>query len=168
MIEPLSIERINADAPYLVESIGKAGFYQFFTDGGAHYSIGFMEDDILLTRDSFQLIIAYINNHKSPRDRKVRDTIISIVDEFFYCNNSTLLYICETGDNKQRMRSRLFEYWFSTYNRKALFTMLSSSIVDADGIVNFATIILRNNNPHLSEIIAEFTESIQLLSQKPE
>ena len=168
MIEPLSIERINADAPYLVESIGKAGFYQFFTDGGEHYSIGFMEDDILLTRDSFQLIIANINNHKSPRDRKVRDTIISIVDEFFYCNNSTLLYICETGDNKQRMRSRLFEYWFSTYNRKALFTMLSSSIVDADGIVNFATIILRNNNPHLSEIIAEFTESIQLLSQKPE
>lgn len=77
-------------------------------------------------------------------------------------------YICETGDNKQRMRSRLFEYWFSTYNRKALFTMISSSIVDAEGVVNFATIILRNDNPELSEIIVEFTESIQLLSQKPE
>ena len=115
-----------------------------------------------------KIIIANINNHKSPRDRKVRDTIVSIVDEFFRCNNSTLLYICETGDNKRRMRSRLFEYWFSTYNRKALFTMISSSIVDAEGVVNFATIILRNDNPELSEIIVEFTESIQLLSQKPE
>ena len=62
------------------------------------------------------------------------------------------------------MRSRLFEYWFSTYNRKALFTMISSSIVDAEGVVNFATIILRNDNPELSEIIVEFTESIALAS----
>lgn len=52
--------------------------------------------------------------------------------------------------------------------RKAFFTMMSSSIVDAEGVINFATIILRNDNPYLSEIIKEFTESIQLLNQKPE
>lgn len=51
---------------------------------------------------------------------------------------------------------------------RLFFTMISSSIVDEEGVVNFATIILRNDNPNLSEIIAEFTESIQLLSQKPE
>ena len=158
----------HENSSYPVETTGEDGFYQFFTDGGVHYSVGFMEDDILLSQNSYQLIIANINNHKSPRDHKVRDTIIAIVDEFFRNKNSTLLYICETGDSKQSMRSRLFEYWFSTYNRKALFTMISSSIVDEEGVVNFATIILRNDNPNLSEIIAEFTESIQLLSQKPE
>lgn len=158
----------HENSSYPVETTGEDGFYQFFTDGGVHYSVGFMEDDILLSQNSYQLIIANINNHKSPRDHKVRDTIIAIVDEFFRNNNSTLLYICETGDSKQSMRSRLFEYWFSTYNRKALFTMISSSIVDEEGVVNFATIILRNDNPNLSEIIAEFTESILLLSQKPE
>ena len=168
MKQLLSLKRINENSSYPVETTGEDGFYQFFTDGGVHYSVGFMEDDILLSQNSYQLIIANINNHKSPRDHKVRDTIIAIVDEFFRSNNSTLLYICETGDSKQSMRSRLFEYWFSTYNRKALFTMISSSIVDEEGVVNFATIILRNDNPNLSEIIAEFTESIQLLSQKPE
>lgn len=168
MMETLSIEHINETSSYQVELTDQYGFYQFFTDGGVHYSVGFMEDDLLLTNNSYQLIIANINNHKSPRDRKVRDTIVSIVDEFFNRNNSTLLYICETGDSKQRMRSRLFEYWFSTYTRKALFTTMSSSIVDVDGVVNFATIILRNDNPHLSEIITEFTESIRLLSLKPE
>ena len=168
MKQLLSLKRINENSSYPVETTGEDGFYQFFTDGGVHYSVGFMEDDILLSQNSYQLIIANINNHKSPRDHKVRDTIIAIVDEFFRNSNSTLLYICETGDSKQSMRSRLFEYWFSTYNRKALFTMISSSIVDEEGVVNFATIILRNDNPNLSEIIAEFTESIQLLSQKPE
>lgn len=168
LIKSLSVERINATAPYQVESTAKEGFYDFFTDSGVHYSVGFMNDDVLLISDSYQLMIGNLNNHKSPRDRKVRDTIIAIVDEFFHCNNSTLLYICATDDNKQFMRSRLFEYWFSTYSRKALFTMMSSSIVDAEGVVNFASIILRNDNPHLSEIVIEFTEAIQLLSQKPE
>lgn len=164
----LSLERINQLAAYEVEQCDKDGFFRFFTDSGIHYSVGFMEDDILLSKDSYQLIIANINNHKSPRDYKVRDTILSIVDEFFNTNNSTLLYICETGDNKQRMRSRLFEYWFSTYTRKSQFTTISSSIIDDEGVVNYATIILRNDNPCLSEIISEFTESIQALSQKPE
>ena len=100
MILHLSLERINSgETPYQVEPTEQNGFYQFFTDGGVHYSVGFMEDDVLLSKNSYQLIIANINNHKSPRDRKVRDTIVSIVDEFFRCNNSTLLYICETGDN---------------------------------------------------------------------
>ena len=164
----LSLDRINKLAAYSVEACEKENFFQFFTDNGTHYSVGFMEDDILLSRESFQLIIANINNHKSPRDRKVRDTIIAIIDEFFHVNNSTLLYICETGDNKQRMRSRLFEYWFSTYNRKSLFGTLSFSIMDNEGVINFASIILRNDNPFLAEIITEFAESIQALSQKPE
>ena len=66
------------------------------------------------------------------------------------------------------MRSRLFEYWFSTYNQKSLFTTLSSSVVDGEGIVNYATIILRNDNPYLSDIITEFSGTIQALNQKPE
>lgn len=62
----------------------------------------------------------------------------------------------------------MFEYWFSTYNQKSLFTTMSSSVVDGEGAVNYATIILRNDNPYLSEITTEFSESIQALNQKPE
>ena len=78
-----------------------------------------------------------------------------LLSKFFNRNNTTLL-ICETGDNKQGMRSRLFECRFSTYNRKSLFTTMSSSVVDSERIVNYATIILRNDSPYLSEIIIEF------------
>lgn len=87
----LSLKHINENSSYPVEFAGEDGFYQFFTDGGVHYSVGFMEDDILLSRNSYQLIIANINNHKSPRDRKVRDTIIAIVDEFFRNSQSDCL-----------------------------------------------------------------------------
>ncbi|MBR1469579.1 MAG: hypothetical protein IJ605_05665 [Prevotella sp.] len=46
--------------------------------------------------------------------------------------------------------------------------MMSSSVVDADGIVNYATMILRNDNPRFAQVVEEYTQSIQLLSQKPE
>ncbi len=164
----LSLKSINASVPYKVTKSKEEGFYEFITIHDVHYSVGFMEDDLLMQEDAYQLIIANVNHRSSPRDAKVRDTVIGIVDEFFRKNNTTLLYICETGDSKQSMRSRLFEYWFASYKRKALFTMMSSSIVDVDGVVNYATLILRNDNPRFTQIVEEYSKSIQLLSQKPE
>lgn len=127
-----------------------------------------MHDDLITEGESFQLVIANLNNKKSLRDMKVKDSVLAIIDEFFNKNQSTLLYICETGDGKQSMRSRLFEHWFNTYNRKMLFTLLTTSVIDEEGEVNFATLIIRNDHPKLPEIVMEFTESVRLLSQKPE
>ena len=44
---------------------------------------------------------------------------------------------------------------------------MSSSITDEYGVVNYATIIVRNDNPRMPLVMAEFSESIHLLSQKP-
>ena len=74
---------------------------------------------IFKQEDAYQLIIANVNHRSSPRDAKVRDTVIGIVDEFFRKNNTTLLYICETGDSKQSMRSRLFEHNEQQQNYKS-------------------------------------------------
>ena len=165
---PLSLQHINAIVPYQVTESAEDGFFKFVTVHDVHYSVGFMPDDLLMQEDAYQLIIANVNHRASPRDAKVRDTVIAIVDEFFRVNNTTLLYICETGDGKQSMRNRLFQYWFASYRHKALFTMMSSSVVDADGVVNYATMILRNDNPRFAQVVEEYTQSIQLLSKKPE
>ena len=143
------------------------GCYQFFTDYGVHCTVEFVLDDSLLSHETYHLIIVNVNHQKSPSDVKVRDTIIAIIDEFFVENNTTLLYICETGDKKQALRNRLFECWFSTYERKAQYTFVASSLKDEEGIENYTAIIVRNDNPELSAIIAEFTETISLLSSKP-
>ena len=47
---------------------------------------------------------------------------------------STLLYICETGDKKQALRNRLFERWFSTFERKAQYTFVASSLLDDEDL----------------------------------
>ena len=164
----LSLSDINGKSPYRVLKGEGCASFRFFTDSGVQYAVDFIPDDLITEGESYQLIIANLNNRKSPRDLKVKDSVLIIIDEFFDKNQSTLLYICETGDGKQSMRNRLFEYWFNSYNRKMLFTLLTTSIVDEEGEVNFATLIVRNDNPKLPEIVAEFSESVRLLNQKPD
>ena len=89
----LSLSKINSQSGYTVMKEEHEGFFEFFTDFSVHYSVGFMPDDCLLNEEAYHLIIANVNNRKSPRDVKVRDTILSVVDDFFEKNNTTLLYI---------------------------------------------------------------------------
>ena len=163
----LDADHINSHSPYQVKEGSEENFFEFFTDHDVHYSVGFMPDDSLMLSEAYHLIIVNVDNRPSPSDRKVKDTVLNIVAEFFNKNNTTLLYICDTGDGKQRLRNRLFERWFAAYHLKALYTSVTSSVIDEDGITNYATIIVRNDNPRLVEVIAEFTSTISLLNQKP-
>lgn len=61
----------------------------------------------------------------------------------------------------------MFEYCFSGYKYKYLYTLLSSAIQDEDGVMNYATLIIRNDNPRLVDVVSEFTNSVNILNQKP-
>ena len=163
----INLDRFNARSPYKVTPAETDGFYEFTTDYGVIYSVGFMPDDSIISKNTYQFIITNVNNKPSPQDEKVKEAVIILIDEFFSADNNVLLYICETGDGKQAMRNRLFQYWFSQYEKKEEFTFLSSSVIDDDGVVNYATIVVKNSNPYLSEAIKEFTDTIQLFSAKP-
>ena len=104
---------------------------------------------------------------KSPRDYKVRDTILAIVEEFFEKNVAALLYICETGDGKQMARGRLFAYWFQSSGQSKVFTTMTSVLMDEEGVENTATLILRNDNPDFDILVSEYSQTVRFLSQKP-
>lgn len=142
-------------------------FCDFTTDYGVNYSIGFMPDDGFLEAEAYHFVIANINHVPSPKDEKVRQTVLLVIDDFFTNHNSALLYICETGDGKQAMRSRLFGYWFSMYDKCNEFTFISSSVVDEDGNVNYISLIIRNDHPQLSQIVTEFTSTVSAMNSKP-
>lgn len=65
------------------------------------------------------------------------------------------------------MRSRLFEYWFSSYQIKDNFLLLPASIVDMEGIENFAALIVKKDNPKFVDIVSEFSNTIAMLKIKP-
>ena len=79
-----------------------------------------------------------------------------------------MLYICETGDGKQSMRNRLFEYWINNYKKKWKIMFLTASIPDENGILNYASIIIRQDHPRLKVIVREFTDAVALFNEKPQ
>jgi len=76
----LNIERINAKAPYVVTPIPDTNFVSFLTDSGVQYAAGFDKDDTTMPlTETYQFSIINFNNKKSPRDPKVRETIIAVI-----------------------------------------------------------------------------------------
>lgn len=90
-----------------------------------------------------------------------------IIENFFNMNEAALLYICESGDGKQYMRSRLFEYWFSSYQMKDKFILMPVSIENMEGIENFAALIIRKDNPNIIDIVADFSNTVAMFRVKP-
>ena len=93
-------------------------------------------------------------------------TILYLLESFFKVNKDILLYICETGDGKQAMRNRLFIRWFQQYSEHHLY-YLKTVEIQAEGMMNFAAIIVRYDNPRINEIIQEFDMITKTLGDKP-
>ncbi|TAE21651.1 MAG: hypothetical protein EAZ91_24970 [Cytophagales bacterium] len=66
-----------------------------------------------------------------------------------------MLYICDSSDGKQAARKRKFDDWFGYFNQVE-FTKHDFPITDIkDGITYYNSVILKNSNPYLEEILAE-------------
>ena len=165
-MNPLLLDNINAKAPYRVYQIAEA-HWLFDTDYGVSYDIGFDPDDTIWQDDAYMFNITNTNNKKSPLDPKLKDTILAIIEEFFRTNPSIMLYICATGDQKQAARNRLFERWFNEGIYKDLYCY-RNAIITAEGVDNYAAIIVQRSNEQLEEILQTFNEFVSLMKNKPE
>ena len=167
-MKQLSLDTINSSSLYEVYWHEKSHTYRFKTDHDVVLAIGFDDDDMIESAESYVFSIINVNNVPSPRDMKMRDTVMLIMENFFNMNEAALLYICESGDGRQQMRGRLFEFWFSTYRMKDEFLLMPVSIEDMEGQENFAALIIRKDNPKFVDIVSEFSNTVAMLRVKPD
>lgn len=159
----LDISAVNMTAPYSIWA-ESTNYYYFKTEHGVLYKVGFMDDDTIWEKGAYQFIIANENNVQSPNDPKVRETVFCVIEAFFRSNPEILLYLCETGDGKQAMRNRLFVRWFNKYANHQQY-YLDTVEITAEGVDNFAAIIVQRNNPQFEQIINEFNEVVAELKK---
>ena len=62
-----------------------------------------MPSDLMPEYDAYEFAISNTNNRKFLRDYKLRQTILSLIYEFFRQRNAVMLYLCETGDNRRNI-----------------------------------------------------------------
>lgn len=161
----LNIERINEYAPYKVEE--DANQYIFETDHDILYGVSFDED---LMPGSLKAYWFNLTNHSqksSPRDSKIRITVILIIEEFFRSNPDILLYMCDSANNQQAQRSRLFLHWFNAYGQQEEYYTRTEMVKDDDE-ENYIALIVKRNHPQLQVIIDVFNKQIAMFrANKP-
>ena len=68
----------------------------------------------------------------------------------------------------QKMRNRLFHFWFGVYAEHDEFLFLPQVVYDEEDNENYAALITRRDNPKFNDLVTEFTNTITLLNTKPD
>ena len=164
-MQAFNLTRLNFHSPYKVWIDN--GSYKFLTDYGVQYRIEFVENNnIWEDEKAYEFGILNENKKNSPNDSKVKETVQSIIEEFFLTNPDILLYQCETGDSRQAMRARLFTRWFNEFDKRDRFCVKVSILRDEE-VDNYIAIIVQKSNPKLTDILRDFDEFIGFFDTKP-
>ena len=161
----LHTDAINETSPYKVE-ITPYGEYQFVTNTGIIYRVGFLNDETIQSCECYQFYITKETLRHSTKDDKIKYCILAILEEFFRQNVSVLLYMCDTADGREAARNRLFLQWFNTTEKRTSYICKCTNM-QIEGIEMYAAIIIRKDNPSLTSVVEEFDETVALLSEKP-
>ena len=158
----LDISRVNALAPYKIWE--QEDGLNFETDFGLRYAIDF---DV----DTNPFYTAYWFNLKnkgfaiSPSDKKIEQTVVCVIDEFFRQNPDILLYMCSTADGKQAQRARLFLRWFNGAEQQKRYALRSVEVRGENSRKEYVALIVQRSNPNLDEILAIFDEETAMFNE---
>ena len=157
----LDLSIVNRHSPYTVFQEEHA--YYFWTAYDILYMVTF-EEDAFGGNDVFWFNLANLSRKNSPGDRKVQDTIVCVIEEFFRMNRDVLLYLCDTANDQQAMRARLFSRWFNSYEAKQKY-ILRSDIVEAEGQTDYVALIVSRENPYAEQIVQLFEAEIKIFKE---
>lgn len=158
-------EEINARSPYEVIPMGTDSFV-FITSHGLKYNVGFSENFMLTDDDGmYEFYITNVEHKHSQTDPLVFETIKVIIEVFFQQAPVVMLYICDTSDNRQGVRDRLFRKWFDDYLDHNLYTLINESVT-FDGVSYFGSALLQKKHPEHDSIVTKFHTFMEQLPQK--
>lgn len=160
----ISVQQINASSPYKVTLMDN-GSLSFQTNYGVVYEVGFIEDYTFLEKDAYQFYILEKEGGHYVKDPLIRTTIGAIIENFFANNGAVMLYICDMSDGKQSLRNRLFSIWYGEYEKRDEYTFLTARL-EVDGVDYYASVLTKNTNPQLAEIIDSFENFIENMREK--
>lgn len=157
----LDLSKVNVVSPYTVWCSGED--YNFITDNDILYVVNFEKDENI-EFGAYWFNLTNIKNKKSPNDYKLQLAVICIIEEFFNKNPDILLYICDSANRQQTMRSRLFLRWFNSFREKENFIIRTALLLDDDE-ENYIAMIVQRDNPDIDSILEYFENEIGMFRE---
>jgi Family of unknown function (DUF6169) len=151
----------------------EGGFYNsyyFETKDGIIYEVKFKPTPYLFGSEKsifsdqifeFSILVEFNPNQKVPAsDSKIGATTALIFNDFYLKKgNAITIYICDSSDDKQSIRKRKFDIWYTKYN-DIRFLKIDKVLIDRHKKRFPISLILSDSNPYRNEIIDSFTSMI--------
>jgi hypothetical protein len=157
----------NAELPSSSYDIEFAGglnnVYVFGTTLGFSYEVSFKPSGYIFagyqhfSNDVFEFVIALKNNSADGlplADPLIEATIVRIFRDFFARRGVVVVYICDSSDNRQAVRHRMFNRWFNRYKHLG-FVKMDAEFRDPAGTI-YTSMLLPRSYPHRDEAITAF------------
>jgi hypothetical protein len=161
-MKALDIVRLQLSSPYTIVREGDE--YLFRTDRDILYAVSFQIYDAIPGLTAYWFDLSNRSHRSSPNDAKVRETVIAIIEEFFFQNPDILLYMCDTADEQQAMRARLFLRWFNGYEQQKKYAIRTAVLKD-EGVESYIALIIQRSHPQFEEITSLFDTEIAMFQE---
>lgn len=153
------------ESPYpIVEN--PDGTYSFLSDYGINYSIALFDASFhfnnIVIPDGNIVEFSFGADKELPIDKKVTDTVLQFLSDFFQNSQNVLLYVCESIDRKQLPRKRIFDKWFLKYGHTDLEKYDFS--FSLDDIIITGAVIIDAKNTEREVLLNAFLGSYQVYS----
>ena len=142
--------------------------FLFTTQAGDEYQCYFLsyadyfasQPDIAPNFFSFNLKL--ISNEGVPirkgTDKRVADTVITIVGDFLSSKSNAVVYVCDNSDGKERARSRKFLSWFDYYDHPSSKIIQVTSNFTVGGLFIYSSLLVHKNNKRFKDMVLAYLE----------
>lgn len=149
---------LNSQLPYPLAK-KEEDTYFFKTSSGVEYTAYFIEfhrfsNTNILYNFSFDVIGKTANYYE-----RISTTITQILKDFFVSNENSMIFVCDTSDNQESARLRLFERWFRHSKSDDYLLKLDRSEPQPNYNL-FASLIIRKENTMIEAVVNLFDQYI--------
>jgi len=140
-------------------------------DGYIHTFITRFNIEYSLTLTSYQMgevrvfsLSLYPDKEYNVFDYWVKNTVVRIISEFLRNDSNVVFYVCDSEDEREDQRHRVFEYWYSKAIELHAFIGKYNHTFLSENNYTINSSILYNKNNYLSDfIIQQFKDQIEIL-----
>ena len=146
--------------------IHKPDNYSFITDAGVEYVCYFspygeyFKNYPELASKIFDFNLAHKNKKTKNTgvDKRIADTVITIVGDFLNSKINAVVYVCDPTDGKGFVRARKFKTWFNYYEHPSHQIVQLNVDLKAGGITLYTGLLVHRKNKLRNQFIKAYLE----------
>jgi hypothetical protein len=144
---------------------GEHNLYTFQTSSGYIYEVSFKPSGYVFAKypvfadDTFEFVISLTNGPADSlplSDPLIEPTIVKIFQDFFARRGVVVVYICDSSDNRQAVRHRMFNRWFDRYKHLG-FVKFDAQLLDPSSTI-YTSVMVHRSYPHRAAVFEAFLD----------